>query len=88
MTTTKTTADRCRLHLERLRPTFRLFQDVLELLEDQDLQPQPQNAVGLNVLRMLSTELRRDIEQLDMDLHYGTRPNLGDYGHDSEGGEL
>lgn len=89
MTTTTQHAATCRRYLDRLRPTFRLLLDVVERLEDDhELDPEADHAVGLAVLRMLTTELRRDIEQLDMDLNEGTRPALGDYGHESEGGEI
>ena len=87
ITETSNLTDRCRRRLDRLRPTFLLFQDVLELLEDEPLQ-QVETHIGLHVLRMMSTELRRHVEQLDLDLHHGIRAPLGDFGHDSEGGEL
>lgn len=83
------TAERCRQHLDRLRPTFRLFQDVLDrYADDQELDAAADPSVGLAVLRLLASELRHDVELLDDFLQQYGRAVPTDHGWDSEGGQI
>lgn len=64
-------------NLDRLRPLLRTFADLLENIQEEE---QLQRALAIDLLRLLSEQIRRSAEQVDLDLHYGSRPASDDYG--------